>query len=74
MRTAARAAGLAAALVGTTAIGAPPDYYGTSEPFASEAVYFVLTDRFVNGDPGNDHRDQGGPTARSTGRWPRRAG
>ncbi|GAA5083033.1 alpha-amylase family glycosyl hydrolase [Lysobacter panacisoli] len=37
------------------------DYYGTLEPFASEAVYFVVTDRFVNGDPSNDHRDQGGP-------------
>ncbi|HRP34978.1 MAG TPA: alpha-amylase family glycosyl hydrolase [Gammaproteobacteria bacterium] len=36
------------------------DAYGTLEPFASEAVYFVVTDRFVNGDPGNDHRDQGG--------------
>lgn len=36
------------------------DFYGTTEPFAREAVYFVLTDRFVNGDPGNDHRDQGG--------------
>lgn len=35
-------------------------YYGTLEPFASEAVYLVLTDRFVNGDPANDHRDQGG--------------
>jgi glycosidase len=35
-------------------------YYGTLEPFASEAVYFVITDRFVNGDPDNDHRDQGG--------------
>ncbi len=35
-------------------------YYGTLEPFASEAVYFVVTDRFVNGDPGNDHRTQGG--------------
>lgn len=34
--------------------------YGTLEPFVSEAVYFVLTDRFVNGDPGNDQRDQGG--------------
>ncbi|UXA53699.1 alpha-amylase family glycosyl hydrolase [Xanthomonas prunicola] len=30
------------------------------EPFAAEAVYFVVTDRFVNGDTGNDHRDQGG--------------
>ncbi len=37
-----------------------PDYYGTLEPFASDAVYFVMTDRFVNGDPANDHRDQGG--------------
>ena len=36
------------------------DFYGTLEPFASEAVYFVVTDRFVNGDPSNDHRDQGG--------------
>lgn len=39
----------------------PParDYYGTLAPFAREAVYFVMTDRFVNGDPGNDQRDQG---------------
>ncbi|MFS8137333.1 MAG: alpha-amylase family glycosyl hydrolase, partial [Thermomonas sp.] len=35
------------------------DYYGTLEPFARDAVYFVLTDRFVNGDPSNDQRDQG---------------
>ncbi|WP_207949542.1 alpha-amylase family glycosyl hydrolase [Luteimonas aestuarii] len=34
-------------------------FHGTLEPFASETVYFVVTDRFVNGDPGNDHRDQG---------------
>lgn len=39
---------------------APGDYYGTLEPFAADAVYFVVTDRFVNGDTGNDHRDQGG--------------
>lgn len=36
------------------------DYVGTTEPFAAHAVYFVLTDRFVNGDPSNDQRDQGG--------------
>ncbi|WKE65199.1 alpha-amylase family glycosyl hydrolase [Gallaecimonas kandeliae] len=36
------------------------DYYGTSEPFAKNAIYFVMTDRFVDGDPGNDHRHQGG--------------
>jgi len=35
-------------------------FHGTREPFASEAVYFVVTDRFVNGDPSNDQRDQGG--------------
>ncbi|GAB2503910.1 alpha-amylase family glycosyl hydrolase [Lysobacter humi (ex Lee et al. 2017)] len=33
---------------------------GTTEPMASDAVYFVLTDRFVNGDPSNDQRTQGG--------------
>jgi glycosidase len=43
------------------AVAAPArDYYGTLEPFASHAVYFVLTDRFVNGDEANDQRDQGG--------------
>ncbi|MFC5579063.1 alpha-amylase family glycosyl hydrolase [Lysobacter niabensis] len=36
------------------------DYIGTTEPFAEHAVYFVLTDRFVNGDPSNDQRTQGG--------------
>ncbi|MDI1253710.1 alpha-amylase family glycosyl hydrolase [Thermomonas sp.] len=40
-------------------IAATADYYGTLEPFARDAVYFVLTDRFVNGDPANDQRDQG---------------
>lgn len=36
------------------------EFYGTLEPFASEAVYFVMTDRFVDGDPGNNHVGQGG--------------
>lgn len=35
-----------------------PEYYGTAAPFASEAIYFVVTDRFVNGDRANDQRDQ----------------
>ena len=35
-------------------------FYGTDEPFAAEAVYFLLTDRFVDGDPANNHTDQGG--------------
>lgn len=39
---------------------APDALLGTTEPFAAEAVYFVVTDRFVNGDPANDQRDQGG--------------
>jgi len=37
-----------------------PVHAGTNEPFASESIYFVVTDRFVNGDESNDHRDQGG--------------
>ena len=47
-------------LAGQAAAAPRPDYVGTTEPFASDAVYFVVTDRFVNGDPSNDHRDQGG--------------
>ena len=39
---------------------ASESFYGTLEPFASEAVYFVVTDRFVNGDSSNDQREQGG--------------
>lgn len=36
------------------------EFYGTTEPFAAEAVYFVLTDRFVDGDSSNNHPEQGG--------------
>ena len=36
------------------------EYFGTLEPFASEAVYFLLTDRFVDGDPSNNFPEQGG--------------
>jgi len=44
----------------------PREYYGTLEPFASEAVYFLLTDRFVDGDPSNNFPLQGGgPDTRS---------
>ena len=35
-------------------------YYGTLEPFASDSVYFLMTDRFVNGDKSNDYPEQGG--------------
>jgi glycosidase len=37
-----------------------PVFVGTDAPMASNAIYFVLTDRFVNGDPTNDQRHQGG--------------
>ncbi len=35
-------------------------YYGTLHPFASEAVYFLMTDRFVDGDSSNNQLQQGG--------------
>ena len=56
---------LAALVAPASALAVVPvdEVYGTAEPFAKEAVYFVLTDRFVNGDPSNDHRDQGGKNA-----------
>ncbi|MFN7213781.1 MAG: alpha-amylase family glycosyl hydrolase [Lysobacteraceae bacterium] len=38
-----------------------PVFVGTTEPMAAHAVYFLMTDRFVNGDPSNDHREQGLP-------------
>ena len=41
------------------------DYYGTLEPFASEAIYFVVTDRFVDGDPSNNHETQGSDELRT---------
>ena len=43
----------------STAQASKANFYGTTEPFASEAIYFVVTDRFVNGDPANDQRTQG---------------
>jgi cyclomaltodextrin glucanotransferase len=59
---------LLAVAVGLASCKAPVDeehrsarqYFGTLEPFAAEAVYFLITDRFVDGDPSNNHPDQGG--------------
>ncbi|GAB3382487.1 alpha-amylase family glycosyl hydrolase [Lysobacter fragariae] len=48
----------AAAPVAAGASTPAGDYVGTTEPLASNAVYFVLTDRFVNGDTSNDQREQ----------------
>jgi len=42
-----------------------PEYFGTLEPFAAEAVYFIVTDRFVDGDSGNNFPDQGGTELRT---------
>ena len=58
-RSATLATGLLLLACAPAALAAE-EFHGTLEPFAKEAVYFVLTDRFVNGDTGNDHRDQGG--------------
>ncbi|GAB3113023.1 cyclomaltodextrin glucanotransferase [Aestuariicella hydrocarbonica] len=44
----------------TAAEAAQATIVGTDEPFASDAVYFVLTDRFVDGDPANNYPAQGG--------------
>ena len=49
--------GLAVALASTQVQA--NDYYGTLQPFAKESIYFLMTDRFVNGDTTNDFRDQG---------------
>lgn len=38
---------------------AATEFYGTKHPFAKEAVYFVMTDRFVDGDPSNNQMQQG---------------
>ncbi|WP_111977298.1 alpha-amylase family glycosyl hydrolase [Algibacillus agarilyticus] len=42
-----------------TPTDAPNNIYGTLEPFAKEAVYFALTDRFVDGDKSNNYPEQG---------------
>ena len=44
----------------TPPVELPVDFYGTLEPFASEAVYFIVTDRFVDGDAANNFPQQGG--------------
>jgi len=36
------------------------DIYGTTNNYAKEAIYFLLTDRFVDGDTRNNYPDQGG--------------
>ncbi|EIL92893.1 MULTISPECIES: alpha-amylase family glycosyl hydrolase [Rhodanobacter] len=45
---------------GAHAADTTPEFVGTDAPMASNAIYFVMTDRFVNGDPSNDQRHQGG--------------
>jgi len=55
------AASAAAAPQAASSPPSPGSFVGTTEPMAAHAVYFVMTDRFVNGDPSNDHREQGLP-------------
>ncbi len=58
------ATGLLAGCANAPAPSATPEpagFYGTLEPFAADAVYFLLTDRFVDGDPANNQVDQGKP-------------
>lgn len=43
-----------------TLVPEPGEYYGTLEPFASEAIYFLMTDRFIDGDLANNYEEQGG--------------
>jgi len=35
-------------------------FYGTKNDYASQAIYFLMTDRFVDGDPSNNQEQQGG--------------
>ena len=53
--------GGAGALLAATAFSAKAatDYYGTTQEFAKESIYFLMTDRFTNGDTSNDFQDQG---------------
>lgn len=53
-------AGATAKPAAREAVAAEP-LYGTDNPFAAEAIYFALTDRFVDGDPSNNQVDQGKP-------------
>ncbi len=52
--------GLTGCVSHTRNIRLVPEIYGTSEAFAEEAVYFIVTDRFVDGDKSNNHEYQGG--------------
>jgi glycosidase len=35
-------------------------FYGTTQAFSKNAIYFLMTDRFVDGDSSNNRQDQGG--------------
>lgn len=45
---------------GSEATNTPAEFYGTNHEFAKEAVYFIVTDRFVDGDKSNNQEQQGG--------------
>lgn len=52
-------AAISAALAGH-AMASQAELVGTTDPFAANAVYFVVTDRFVDGDPGNNFEHESG--------------
>lgn len=53
--------GLAACATNQNTTQAPQQqFYGTQNDYASEQVYFLLTDRFVDGDSSNNFPEQGG--------------
>ncbi len=58
-----RLSAIAAVLLTSACVATPPQerYVGTTEPFAADAIYFVVTDRFVDGDPANNYPQQGAP-------------
>jgi len=61
--------GLAGLAIAVSSATYAEDFYGTTEAYASESIYFVVTDRFVNGDNSNDQVNQG--THVGQGTWDR---
>ena len=51
---------------------ADDEFYGTKNDFAKEAIYFVMTDRFVDGDKSNNNYDQGKRAGADTKTWDRK--
>ncbi|MCL1079123.1 cyclomaltodextrin glucanotransferase [Parashewanella spongiae] len=48
------------AAVSFTTVAETTEFYGTLHPYASENIYFVITDRFVDGDKSNNYENDSG--------------